>query len=79
MKCVLCGGKTKKQIVQEEITFQSKGRIHHILVSVEAEVCQNCGEKYFKSGTIDYLNKIKEKFKKNTAQFEPVGKVYKSS
>lgn len=50
----------------------------HILVEVEAEVCADCGERYFPEGTIDNLIRIKESASKGELPMKEIGKVYRA-
>lgn len=54
MKCIMCDGQTKKQVVDDEEFGVFLGRF-------PAEVCQKCGEVYFDSETV---KKIQAKSKK---------------
>jgi len=72
MKCVLCGGKLEKKCVEEEV------RVHydHVMVKVEAEVCVNCGERYFGEGVIDHLRSVKHDLEKKRLKTRKIGTVY---
>lgn len=78
MKCIFCSGPVNEQIVKAEVTSGQD----HILVPVKAEVCENCHERYYPSGTIDYLQSVKKEmaktFKKNRSAYKEVGRIYKA-
>ena len=61
MKCVFCGGETKKMLV----TFSYEDKNRYFLVEhVPAEVCDHCGEKTYSPDVTDELLKFaKDKFK----------------
>jgi len=61
MKCVFCGGDTKKTTV----TFSYEEDERYFLVEhVPAEVCERCGEKTYSPEVTDELLKFaKDKFK----------------
>jgi YgiT-type zinc finger domain-containing protein len=61
MKCVFCGGETKRMLV----TFSYEEENRYFLVEhVPAEVCDRCGEKTYSPNVTDELLKFaKDKFK----------------
>ena len=61
MKCVFCGGETKKMLV----TFSYEEESRYFFVEhVPAEVCECCGEKTYSPDVTDELLKFaKDKFK----------------
>lgn len=61
MKCVFCGGETKKT----EVTFSyEEGDKYFLVEHVPAEVCERCGEKTYSPDVTDELLKFaKNKFK----------------
>jgi len=52
--CEFCNGKTRKRKVKRQHWL--KGRLY-IVEDVEAEVCQECGERYFHATTLDAIDK----------------------
>ncbi len=74
MICVLCKGKVFKKMVQEDVAVGND----HIVVNLEAEVCENCHERYYVEGTADYLQRLKRDLKSKKDQFKPVGQVYQT-
>jgi len=72
MICIFCKGHLSKKKVQEEVQVDND----HIVVEIEAEVCDNCHERYFPEGTVDYLQKLRKELKTKKDRFRPVGQVY---
>ena len=54
MICEFCGGETRKKQVKRQHWLQ--GRLH-IIENVEAEVCKECGERYFHATTLDGIDR----------------------
>lgn len=75
MICVLCKGKVLRKTVQEDISAGND----HLVVSLEAEVCENCHERYFPEGTVDYLQKLKRELKSKKGHFTAIGQVYQTA
>ena len=74
MICIFCKGKVAKQKVQEDIQVGSD----HMVVEVEAEVCENCHERYYPQGTADRLLALKRQFKTDKNRLKPIGQVYQA-
>jgi len=55
MNCEFCGGKTSKKKVKRQHWLN--GRLY-IIEDVEAEVCLECGERYFHATTLDTIDRI---------------------
>ena len=55
MKCEFCGGETTHRKVKKQHWL--KGKLY-IVEIVEAEVCAECGEKYFHASTLDRIDRI---------------------
>jgi YgiT-type zinc finger domain-containing protein len=53
MICEFCGGPTTKRKVTRQHWLQ--GRLY-ILENVDAEVCDECGERYFHATTLDKID-----------------------
>ncbi len=53
MKCEFCGGKTRKKQVKRQHWLRGK---LYIIENVEAEVCANCGERYFHATILDEID-----------------------
>src|SRR5439155_14202611 len=57
MKCVICKtGDVKKTSVQAEI----KVGYDHLMVTVQAEACTQCGEPYYTTDAMRYLERLRE-------------------
>ncbi len=54
MICEFCGGKTRKRKVKRQHWLRGK---LYIVENVEAEVCTNCGERYFHATTLDEIDR----------------------
>jgi YgiT-type zinc finger domain-containing protein len=73
MRCVICKrGEVKPGKVQAEIKVAND----HLLVPVEAEVCAECGEPYYSTEAMRYLEQIREDFLRKTITPPAVGHVY---
>jgi YgiT-type zinc finger domain-containing protein len=55
MQCEFCGAETKKKNVIRQHWVQ--GRLY-IVEDVEAEVCAECGERYFHAKTLDAVDAL---------------------
>jgi YgiT-type zinc finger domain-containing protein len=54
MICEFCGGKTKPKNVKRQHWLSGK---LYIVENVNAEVCNECGERYFYAKTLDTIDK----------------------
>lgn len=75
MICVMCKGTVTKKMVEEDIAIGHD----HFLVNLEAEVCNDCHERYYPEGTVDYLQKLRREFKSKKGCFKSVGQVYQTA
>jgi len=57
MICEFCGNETEKKKVKRQHWLN--GRLY-IVENVEAEVCSECGERYFHSKTLDEIDSLLE-------------------
>jgi YgiT-type zinc finger domain-containing protein len=55
MKCEFCSGETVPRRVRKQHWL--KGRLY-IIENVEAEVCPQCGERYFHARTLDKIDAV---------------------
>ena len=55
MICEFCGGQTRKKRVKRQHWL--RGRLY-IVENVEAEVCIECGERYFHATTLDKIDQF---------------------
>jgi len=58
MICEFCGGKTKAKNVKRQHWLNKK---LYIVENVQAEVCTECGERYFHAKTLDALDEYLSK------------------
>jgi len=66
MRCVFCGGETRKKCVT--FSYEEEGK-YFFVENVPAEVCERCGEKTYSPEVTDELLKFAKE------QFAPVKKV----
>jgi len=57
MKCEFCGGQTTKKKVKRQHWLH--GRLY-IIENIEAEVCTECGERYFHARILDDIDRLLE-------------------
>ncbi len=50
MICEFCGGETRKKKVKKQHWLRNR---LYIVENVEAEVCRECGERYFHAAVLD--------------------------
>jgi YgiT-type zinc finger domain-containing protein len=55
MKCDFCQGSTKPRRVKKHHRYQ--GHLY-VVENVTAEVCQECGERYFHASTLDAIDNL---------------------
>lgn len=55
MICEFCGGQTLKKKVKRQHWLDGK---LYIVENVEAEVCSECGERYFHATTLDQIDRL---------------------
>ena len=55
VKCESCNSNTLLRKVRKQHWF--KGRLY-IIQNVEAEVCEECGERYFHASTLDKIDEM---------------------
>ncbi|MCL4203066.1 MAG: YgiT-type zinc finger protein [Pirellulaceae bacterium] len=55
MKCELCDGETAVRRVRKQHWCHGK---LYLIENVEAEVCQECGERYYHARTLDKLDAL---------------------
>lgn len=71
MICDFCGGRTTKKEVRKQHWLHGK---LYIIENVVAEVCRECGERYFHAKTLDAIDQLLEgeHTVKNTIEVEVV-------
>ena len=55
MKCEFCAGETAARKVRKH--HWHRGKLY-LIENVEAEVCQECGERYYHARTLDRLDTL---------------------
>ncbi len=55
MKCDFCGGKTARRRVRKHHWYKHK---LYLVENVPAEVCRDCGERYFHATTLDTIDEF---------------------
>jgi YgiT-type zinc finger domain-containing protein len=55
MKCEFCNSDTNRKIVRKQHWLQGK---LYIVENVEAEVCPECGERYYHATTLDKIDQL---------------------
>ena len=55
MKCDFCDGETKLERVKKQHWL--RGRLY-LIENVEAEVCPECGQRYFHATTLDAIDRL---------------------
>jgi YgiT-type zinc finger domain-containing protein len=55
MKCEFCNSDTTQKRVRKQHWF--RGRLY-LVENVEAEVCSECGERYYHAATLDKINRL---------------------
>ncbi len=58
MECEFCGGNTRAKNVKRQHWLNNK---LYIVENVQAEVCTECGERYFHAKTLDALDEYLSK------------------
>ena len=76
MHCVICKrGTVKSGTVQAELRIGTD----HLMVPVEAEVCDECGEAYYSTEAMRHLEQVRENFLSKVIAPPSVGQVYQIS
>lgn len=72
MHCVICKrGSVKSGTVQAELRVGTD----HLMVPVDAEVCDECGEAYYSTAVMRHLEQVRESFLRNVIAPPSVGHV----
>ena len=76
MLCVICKrGEVKPATVEAELKVGSD----RLLGPVEAEVCIECGEAYYSTEAMQYLERMRENFMRKRITPTSIGNVYQVS
>jgi hypothetical protein len=76
MKCVIC--KTG-DVCPAEVQAEVKVGLDRLLIPVEGELCQECGEAYYSADVLRYLERVREDFSRGVISPPSVGMVYQVS
>jgi len=76
MKCVIC--KTG-DVLPAEVQAEVKVGSDRLLVPVDGEMCQECGEAYYSADVLRYLERVREDFGRKAISPPSVGVVYQLS
>ena len=73
MQCVICKrGKVEPATVEAEVKVDRD----RLLVQVQAERCMECGEAYYSTETLRYLERVREHFACRVITPPLIGNVY---
>ena len=76
MQCVICKrGEVRPAKIEAELKVGSD----RLLVQVQAEACAECGEAYYSTETMQYLERVREDFTRRMITPPLVGSVYQVS
>ncbi len=72
-KCPVCGG----DVVEKEVEKLLKGGTNTATLTVKAEVCLRCGERFYSQETIQRFEEIRRKLEhEDTEGFEAIGQLF---
>lgn len=73
-KCPVCGG----EMVAKEVEKLLRGGLNTATVTVSAEVCLRCGERFYSQETVRCFERIREKLKLDeVGGFRPMGQFFR--
>jgi len=73
MKCVIC--KTG-EVTRSPVKVEVKVGYDHLLTTVEAESCLQCGEAYYSAEVLRKLDQLRDEFTRKEIAPRSVGTVY---
>ena len=72
-KCPVCGG----ELVEKEVEKLLKGGVNIAVLKVTAEVCLQCGERFYLEETVRRFEQIRQKLaREDVADFLLLGQTY---
>lgn len=72
--CPVCGG----PLVRKQVEKLLRGGVHTAMVTVDAEVCQHCGERLYAADVVRSFEEIRDKLtRQDTSGFTPVGQSFR--
>lgn len=73
-RCPVCGG----NVVEKEVVEVLRGGDNTAILTVNAIVCQRCGERFYSLNTVRKFEDIKNKLERQeTEEFQPVGQSFR--
>ena len=72
MRCLICHS---PDIEIKQINEEVNSNSDIIYIPISIPVCQNCGERYYDSKTMQYLERTKKQLKENKIQLREIGKI----
>jgi len=72
-KCPVCGG----EVIERQVQKLLRGGRHTASITVSAEVCLHCGERFYSPDVVKKFEEIRTKLERHgTDQFQPIGKAF---
>jgi YgiT-type zinc finger domain-containing protein len=72
-QCPVCGG----EMVEKSVEKLLRGGVHTAVLTAQAEVCLNCGERLYASETVKRFEEIRTKLEnQEVADFQPLGRSF---
>ena len=72
-RCPVCGGEIVERLVEKLL----RGGTHTAFITVPAEVCLHCGERFYSAEVAKRFEEIRAKLEQqDTGDFEPVGQAF---
>ena len=72
-KCPICGG----ELVEKGVEKLLRGGVNTAVLKVNAEVCLQCGERFYSEETVRRFEQIREKLaNEDVAEFQLLGQTY---
>jgi YgiT-type zinc finger domain-containing protein len=72
MKCVICHG---DEIIEQRVEEEIRTLNDIVLAPISCLVCQTCGERYYDTDTMLYLEKVRAELRSGELHLKQVGKV----
>jgi len=73
-KCPVCGGEVIKKVVEKIL----RGGNHTAVINVKAEVCTQCGERFYSKATIATFENIRANLEQQDfSKLQPLGQSFK--
>ncbi len=73
-QCPICGG----ELVEKRVEKLLRGGVNLAVVSVNAQVCLRCGERFYAEETVRSFEELRRKLARGETQdFQPLGRSFK--